>query len=197
MLWQQLVFSRQSNKKREDFPMKKLLHSIGMWLGGLVCFTWLVPIQVVAAETQSRSVAVAPVQPIIRDIALGKNGSLTGQLVDAQGHGRPNQPVVIQRQGAEPRKIQTDQEGRFSVSGLTGGTYQVATVDSAALCRCWTEKVAPPAARKDVLLVSGEGIQRGQYPFGEMLFSAPVLIALVIAAAIAIPIAVHNSQDAS
>jgi hypothetical protein len=174
--------------------MKKLLHLFGVWLGGLVCLTWLLPTQIMAADTQASPVVV---MPVIRDIALGPNGSLSGQLVDAQGHARPNQPVLVQRQGGEPHKTQTDESGRFVMTGLTGGTYQVATLDSAALCRCWTEKVAPPAARKDVLLVTGEGVQRGQHPFGEMLFSAPVLIGLVIAAAIAIPIAVHNSQDAS
>jgi hypothetical protein len=118
-----------------------------------------------------------------------------GQLVDVQGRGRANQIVVIQRPGGEPRKTQTDKDGRFQLNGLTGGTYQIATLDSAAVCRCWTERTAPPAARQELLLVSGEGVQRGQYPFSDMLFSAPVLIALVIAAAIAIPIAVHNSQD--
>lgn len=175
--------------------MKKLIHKYGVWLGGLACLTWLLPVQCMAGEGQTTSLEPAAMRPVIRDVALGKNGSMTGQLFDAQGQTRPNQIVVVQRQGGEPRKTQTDQEGRFALSGLTGGTYYVATVDSAAFCRCWTERTAPPAAKHDLLLVSGEGIQRGQHPFGDMLFSAPVLIALVIAAAVAIPIAVHNSQD--
>lgn len=175
--------------------MKKQVHKYGVWLGGLACLTWLVPIQCLAVDEQTTGSTAAATRPVIRDVALGKNGSMTGQLLDGQGQTRPNQMVVVQRQGGDLHKTQTDNDGRFVVNGLTGGTYYVATVDSAAFCRCWTERTAPPAAKHDLLLVSGEGIQRGQRPFGDMLFSAPVLIALVIAAAVAIPIAVHNSQD--
>lgn len=175
--------------------MTKPLHSAGIYCCALACFTWLLPVQTIAAEAQGSRPPITASRPIVRDIALGANGSMSGQLVDVQGRGRAHQIVVIQRPGAEPQKTQTDQNGRFHLNGLSGGTYQIATIDSAAVCRCWSEKTAPPAARKELLLVSGEGIERGQYPFSDMLFSAPVLIALVIAAAIAIPIAVHNSQD--
>ena len=175
--------------------MTKPLHSLGFTFCGLACLTWLIPVHALAAETNvSRPTATAN-RTTVRDIALGSNGRMSGQLLDAQGHARANQVVVMHRPGAEARQTQTDQNGRFQFIGLTGGTYQVATVDSAAVCRCWAERTAPPAARQEVLLVSGEGVERAQYPFSDMLFSAPVLIALVIAAAIAIPIAVHNSQD--
>lgn len=175
--------------------MTKPLHSVGISCCAFACLTWLLPSHVIAAEVQGTKPPVPAVRPVVRDIALGSNGSMSGQLVDVQGRGRANQIVVIKRQGGDPVKTQTDKDGRFNLSGLSGGTYQIATLDSAAVCRCWSEKTAPPAARKELLLVSGEGIERGQYPFSDMLFSAPVLIALVIAAAIAIPIAVHNSQD--
>jgi hypothetical protein len=131
----------------------------------------------------------------VRDVALGVNGSMSGQLVDVQGRARGQQIVVAVRHGAAPLQTQTDANGRFQFTGLTGGTYQVATADAALVCRCWTNQAAPPSAQRELLLVAGQDIQRGQYPIGDMLFSAPVLIALVIAAAIAIPIAVHNSQD--
>ncbi len=175
--------------------MKKPLHTLGILFCGLATLTWLVPTQVFAAEVNGTRAPSTASRPVIRDVALGSNGSMIGQLVDVQGRARPNQVVVVQRQGTEPRRTQTDQDGRFRFSGLSGGTYQIASVDAATLCRCWTEKTAPPAARQELLLVSGEGVERGQHPFGEILFSAPILIALVIAAAIAIPIAVHNSQD--
>src|SRR5262245_45680763 len=122
--------------------MKKLVRFFGVWLGGLACLTWLLPVQCVAGEGLTTASTPAVNRPVIRDVALGKNGSMTGQLLDAQGQTRPNQIVVVQRQGGEPRKTQTDNDGRFLVSGLTGGTYYVATVDSAAFCRCWTERTA-------------------------------------------------------
>lgn len=172
--------------------MKRQMHTLGVWFAGLVCCTFLVPIELRAAEAVPGSTAAIPT---VRDVALGKDGRMTGQLVDAQGQGRANQVVLIQRPGSEPQRFQTDRAGRFTITGLSGGTYHVATADAAAICRCWSVHTAPPAAQRELLLVSGDGIQRGQHPFGEMLFSAPVLIALVIAAAIAIPIAVHNSRD--
>jgi hypothetical protein len=43
-------------------------------------------------------------------------------------------------------------------------------------------------------MVAGEGVERGQRPFSDLL-SGPLLIGLLIAAAVAIPIAIHNSQD--
>lgn len=175
--------------------MKKPFDSCGVWLSALACVSWLIPAQISAAEAKQIAGLTPAMRPIILDIALGPQGRMTGQLVNAQGKAQANQPVVVHRQGAASQSTQTDQNGRFQFNGMSGGTYQVATTNAATICRCWADKTAPPAARQDVLLVSGDGIQRGQYPFSEMLFSAPVLIALVIAAAIAIPIAVHNSQD--
>src|SRR5687768_1943130 len=105
--------------------MKKLVRIFGMWLGGLACLTWLLPVQCLAADGQITTTSQGPVRPIIRDVALGKNGRMTGQLVDAQGQTRPNQIVFVQRQGGEPLKTQTDNDGRFVMTGLTGGSYYV------------------------------------------------------------------------
>jgi hypothetical protein len=114
--------------------MKKAIHTYGIWLGSLACLTWLLPTQAMAAEVGQRTPAGAAAIPMIRDIALGKNGSLSGQLLDAQGHGRANEMVVIHRQGAEPRQVQTDSQGRFAVSGLSGGTYQICVGDCGGYC---------------------------------------------------------------
>ena len=166
-------------------------------LAGLACMTWLLPIQAMAAGPAQETSTPARHKTMIRDVALKAGGRMTGQFVNTQGQPQANQVVVVQRQGGQPAQTRTDAKGRFVIEGASGGLYQVATHDSAVVCRCWTENAAPPGASRDLLIVSGEGIQRGQRPIGEFLFSAPVLVALVIAAAIAIPIAIHNSQDAS
>lgn len=176
---------------------KTSLESLRFGLAGLACVTWLLPLQAMAAG-QNTSLPNSPRNaPAIRDVELGTGGRITGQFVDAQGQPKANQVVVVQRQHAQPQQTRTDTSGRFVIDGATGGLYQVATADSVVLCRCWAENTAPPGANRDLLIVSGDGVQRGQRPIGELLFSAPVLVALVIAAAIAIPIAIHNSQDAS
>lgn len=133
--------------------------------------------------------------PAPKDVALGVLGELRGQLLDAQGRVRANEFVMVQRPGQAPIRVQTDDQGRFVVAGLSGGAYQVFAKESAITCRCWTAQTAPPVARQELLVVTGEGVQRAQRPFGDLLFSTPVLVGLVIAAAVAIPIAVHNSQD--
>lgn len=169
------------------------LQTIRISLAVLACCTWLLPVHGVAAtKTEMSSTAQR-----IRDVALDGQGRITGQFVDAQGRPRAQQLVTINRPGNQPLQTRTDDQGRFVLAGLSSGTYQIATSDAAMVCRCWTENSAPPVATRELLIVSGEGIQRGQRPIGEMLFSAPVLVGLVIVAAIAIPVAIHNSQDAS
>jgi hypothetical protein len=158
--------------------------------------TWLLPLQAMAAGQSESSLANRNVAAI-SDIELSSGGRITGQFVDAQGQPKANQVVIAQRQHGQPQQSRTDSDGRFVIDGASGGLYQIATADSIVLCRCWAEKTAPPGANRDLLIVSGDGVTRGQRPIGELLFSAPVLVALVIAAAIAIPIAIHNSQDAS
>ena len=53
-----------------------------------------------------------------------------------------------------------------------------------------------PQLQSRYLLSPNQQIQRGQRPIADFL-SGPVLIGLVIAAAIAIPIAIHNSKDSA
>jgi hypothetical protein len=162
-------------------------------LAWLACITWLLPVTGGQAAPLD---AARPATPV-RDIALDAQGRITGQYVDAQGQPRAHQVLVVQRQGGAPRQATTDARGRFILESMSGGMYQIASADSAVVCRCWAVDTAPPAATRELLLVSGEGVQRAQRPIGDLLFSGPVLIALVIAAAIAIPIAIHNSDDAS
>jgi hypothetical protein len=195
----QLIFPGNSeNLLRGTYIMSRTsLQKLRFVLAGIASFTWLLPLQAVASDPSAMPRNTAHTTPLIRDVALGPGGRITGQFVNAQGHPQANQLVVLQREGGKVLQLKTDVSGRFALTGMTGGLYQFATVDSGMVCRCWAERTAPPNAIRDVLLVSGEGIQRGQRPISELLFSGPVLVALVIAAAIAIPIAVHNSQDAS
>lgn len=176
---------------------KTSLQSFRLSLAGLACVTWLFPTQAMAAGKTEPSSNSSRNPAAIRDVELGGGGRITGQFLDVQGQPKANQVVVIQRQHGQPLQTHTDPNGRFVIAGASGGLYQISTDDSVILCRCWAENTAPPGANRDVLIVSGDGVQRGQRPIGEFLFSAPVLVALVIAAAIAIPIAIHNSQDAS
>ena len=135
--------------------------------------------------------------PHLIDVALSDGGLLVGQVVNAQGAAAKNAPVSVYRQGQEIAKARTDDRGYFAVRGLGGGIYQVKAAEGHGLYRLWAPGQAPPAAQKGVLVVAGRDMVRGQ---GELLgtlgmgLGSPLLIAGVVAASIAVPVAVHNSE---
>jgi hypothetical protein len=133
-------------------------------------------------------------ESVVADVALGKGGSLSGQLVDAQGKPLARQAVLVARSGKIVARATTSQDGRFQAAGLAGGVYQVAAGNSAASYRLWADRTAPPTAQPSVLLVSGP-IVRGQRALSEVLTSDGFVIGLLIAAAIAIPVAVNAAED--
>ncbi len=130
----------------------------------------------------------------IVDLQLDSQRALPGQYVDANG--QPRRGVQIQlRSGNQVVGVATtDEQGRFRFPVAQGGVYQVAAADSLAICRAWAPRTAPPQAQPSLLLVSGVDVTRAQRPFGEIVTN-PLVIAAAIAAAVAIPIAIHNSGD--
>jgi hypothetical protein len=130
------------------------------------------------------------------DVALNKDGGLLGQVLDSTGRPLPQQTVIVRGiADGIAHQTTTNAQGKFTVPALHGGVFQVEGSNCLALCRCWTAPAAPPSANRELLLVSDGQLQRGQRPIEDLFFSSPVLLGLIIAAAIAIPIAIHNSQD--
>ncbi|MGE0758375.1 MAG: carboxypeptidase-like regulatory domain-containing protein [Pirellulaceae bacterium] len=170
---------------------RKSWRLLRLGLAWLACAAWLVPAPARAASPRTS----APPMSVFRDVKLDDAGHMLGTFLDAQGQPIAGQQVVVQRQDGKLLTTHTDGHGRFALGNMTGGLCRVAVADTSVFCRCWTSSVAPPAATPQLLIVSGEDVLRGQRPIGDLLFSGPMLIGLVIAAAIAIPIAIHNSQD--
>lgn len=164
----------------------------------LVCTMGLLPTATARAAGPigtpvATSVAEAQETPI-RDIELGADGELGGQLLDAQGQPQVGQQVVLAgADGAVISQTTTDEQGNFLFTGVRSGLYLVQTADSLEVCRCWVANTAPPVAEREVLLVAGQ-VNRGQRPFYHVLAN-PLVIGVLIAAAIAIPIAVHNARQ--
>jgi hypothetical protein len=94
---------------------------------------------------------------------------------------------------ATAERVATSEDGRFLFAGLSGGTYVVALRSQSTACRCWAPHTAPPAAGQQLLLIDQGDLARGQRPFGEMITN-PFVIGGLIVAALAIPIAIHNSD---
>ncbi|NOY29874.1 MAG: hypothetical protein GXP28_06750 [Planctomycetes bacterium] len=146
-------------------------------------------------------VAAAPPAAAPRDVALHQGGVLLGQVVDAHGASLAKTPVSLVSGGKEVARTQTDHTGKFTVSGLKGGVYQVASANHQGTYRLWSPQTAPPAAGRGIMLVSGKDVVRGQGvsgPFGGVanwIAKHPIMTAGVVAAGIALPIALDDDDD--
>jgi hypothetical protein len=128
------------------------------------------------------------------DVQLTEGHQLVGQYVDASGQPLAEQPLALQRGTRLIAEAITDAQGKFQFQNLHGGMYQLQSTEQIIACRCWMPGTAPPKAAKRLLVVGQQDVSRGQHPFPE-IFSNPLLIAALIAGAVAIPIAIHNSGD--
>ena len=133
---------------------------------------------------------------VMTDVQLRDDGVLLGQVVTPE-----NTPVagvdVLLRSGREQLGAsKTDHNGCFAFSGLRTGVYQVATAEGQATYRVWTIGTAPPGVPSGALIVFGGDTVRGQHHMRCMrnLLCNPWVVAGIIAAAVAIPVAIHNSK---
>jgi hypothetical protein len=145
-------------------------------------------------------------EPVIHvvDVALGTNGSLRGQLLDRQGQQLPVSKIQITN-GHQTWNTYTSEEGYFRLEGLVGSTYQLQAAGQVHIVRAWAEGTAPPHALKALLIVHDNRVVLGQHcgtPLCGSAISAakhplanPFILGGLIAAAIAIPVAIHNSND--
>lgn len=129
------------------------------------------------------------------DVALDRAGTLTGVVTDRNGKQLTNAPVVVFQGRKQVADVRTDKKGRFQVAGLRGGNYLLFTYKRQARLRTWAQGTAPPAATKDLLVVSDFQAVRGQHDLGEIFSSSIIPATVVTAAAIAIPVAVSNNRD--
>ena len=138
--------------------------------------------------------------PRVIDVALARGGVLLGQVVDSQGTTLATVTVLFFSGDRRVAVAQTDAQGYFAVNGLRGGVYRVVAAGSQTTFRLWTPGHAPPRSRTGILLVGGRDTIRGQMPsFGALGFwlSNPWVLTGAAAAAVAVPIAVHNAQRPS
>jgi len=162
---------------------------------GLACLGTLVPCGVSnAVETQAARAGQQADQVAVTDVALGAGGMLSGQVLDAAGQAQSGVPVLVHRGEVTVASTMTGGDGRFVVNNLTGGVCQLSSGDATSVYRLWAANTAPPAAHSSALLVRGSNVARGQSPLGSRL-AHPLIIAGIIIAAVAIPVAIHNSRE--
>ena len=139
--------------------------------------------------------AVVAKRDLALDLALDLNGSLTGEVRNAQGQLEIDTDVVLWRGNQMLQRTRTNARGQFRFTNLPGGLYRIATPDITLECRAWTATLAPPGARQSLLVVANMYSARGQQPINEVFCFNPFLMGTIVAAAIAIPIAVHDDGD--
>lgn len=173
--------------------MRKLTRFFRTAVVSLACLTWILP---PGAGLASHPNSPAPSRATegVYDVRLGEDGALTGHLTDASGNQLAHQTIVLHQGGKLVAHARTDDSGEFAFARVSGGVYQISTGASTVVCRAWTSEAAPPVAGDQITMIANPPTVRGQQPFGAV-FSNPLLVGLVIAAAIAIPVAIHNSQD--
>jgi hypothetical protein len=113
--------------------------------------------------------------------------------VDSSGQGLAGLTVSLRRHDALVATTMTGSDGRFEIAGLAGGIFEIRVGRSNGIYRLWAPQTAPPLARRDLLLVDGAGLVRGQGLGG--FLTNPLVIAGLVAAAIAIPWAVHEHRE--
>ena len=69
--------------------------------------------------------------------------------------------VAVLDQGRPIVSTQTGADGRFAITGVKAGVYEVATSNGVTVCRLWAPRTAPPAAQSDALVVHGDTVVRG------------------------------------
>ena len=138
-------------------------------------------------------------RPAVADVALIHSGVLTGQVVDPQGAALQAAPVSIRKPNREIDTVWTDRKGRFSFIKLHGGVHQVVAAGSHRTYRLWAPGTAPPFARQEVLIVSGEDGVRGQHDNAPALgeFANRLVIAGIVSTAVAIPIIINEARRPS
>ena len=132
------------------------------------------------------------VQPV--DASLDPGDVLRGAVVDNAGTAAPFATVVLLRKQQIIAIGQTNEDGKFAISNVRGGVYQIASGDRVTLLRCWTDGTAPPAAKKATLLQVSD-VQRAQISPATCAIMNPWVIAGVALAAIIIPIAIDSNRD--
>ncbi len=151
----------------------------------------LLPSSLLAAPQAS---ALRTSQASLIDVALQAEGTFHGRVVDASGRAQPGVEVALVQRQQAVASTTTDAEGQFAFSGVRGGVYEVTTLGGSEAVRLWAPRTAPPAAQNALLLTGGGDVVRAQLWGG---LSNPWVLGGIVAAAIAIPLALSNDDDAS
>ncbi|NQT15651.1 MAG: carboxypeptidase regulatory-like domain-containing protein [Planctomycetes bacterium] len=133
---------------------------------------------------------------VISDIQLQNNNALVGQVVTPSTTPVVGVDVSLHGKNQRLATCKTDANGCFAFPGLQAGVYHVITPNGEGVYRVWAGRAAPPAARSSALIVTQTRTVRGQHSARKIknLLANPFVVAGIVATAVAIPVALHNSK---
>lgn len=161
----------------------------------LVVATQLSAQLVVAAEpVRSQGVPRA----IVQDVRLqGSQQTLETVVVTPEGTPLAGQQVMLARGSQILGSSVTDAQGRIRMRGVRGGNYQLISNNQTVNVRAWTQNAAPPVATNQVRICPQQPVVvvRPYNPLRTLFGCEPMMLGVLVAAAIAVPIAVHDSSS--
>lgn len=182
--------------------VSRYVRRVAVWLAGL---SVVAPADLLHGARRGVAIESERVTPIsdIVDVSLMRGGVLAGRVVDAYGQGLLGVPIAVERAGSEVASAVTDESGNFRMPKLGGGVYQVLAGQTGQVVRLWSPGTAPPSAHDQLLVVGRKDTVLGQAepgPLGRSYESMrnwmanPLIVGAIVAAAVAIPVAVHNAR---
>lgn len=155
---------------------------------------WGMPGKLLASDGAAAEPAVAQTAEVdALPVRLTIDRRLRGQAKTETGEPAAGVPVVLGVKGKPVGRVIADDEGRFEFGPLHPGHYQIATKDAVAMVETYAASDAPEQALQTVEVSRPAMIARGQSP--AQWLTSPLFIGLVIAAAIAIPLAIVLGSD--
>ncbi|GDY09688.1 hypothetical protein LBMAG52_31740 [Planctomycetia bacterium] len=159
-----------TNARKEAGKIMNLGQKTNSFIVGLACFGLLMqttpsfagpPVRAESTSSE-KPVPKKVVQPAAIDVAMAKDGTISGRVLDAEQNGVAKTEVSIRQGKMEVAKTVTDADGRFEIANVKGGVYVVAANSGYGLFRFWTAKSAPPKSHEKVLLMSNSVVVRAQ-----------------------------------
>ncbi len=163
-------------------------------LMGAGCVGLLLPGSLLQAASPPRR-PVRSKSVTISDVELDAGGQILGLVMDTQGVPVRDAKVDLLKDNNLVASGTSDGLGRFRVGPMPGGVYAIRALGRTSFIRAWRLGTAPPAAGNMALVVVGDDLVRGQMPLENFFASDAFVITALVAAAIAVPIAIHNSSS--
>lgn len=155
------------------------------------------------AQTPATGLNPNSAAPQVVDVRLDARGGLSGQVLTPQGQPIANAAVAV-ADAPQPVVTTTNENGRFRLADMRGGVHQLQVGGHVQTCRVWTAQAAPPSAVPQLLVVQDSQVALAQHCGSPVAcglagcknaLANPLIVGGLVAAAIAIPVAIHNADD--